>query len=1199
MYLKQIEVENFKSFGKKMTIPMLDGFTAVTGPNGSGKSNISDAILFVLGPKSSKALRAGKLTDLIFNGGNSKQPSSYCKVSLVFDNKDRIIPVDSDIVRLTRHVKLSESEIGYNSYFYVNDRKSSLTEFDYLLSSARISADGYNLVQQGDVTRIVEMSPLERRRVLDDISGISKFDEDIIRADGERKTAEENMDRLGIIMAELEKHMKQLESEKAAAIKYMETRDRLALSKSRLAHKKREVAETEVNATRTQIDSYNKEIEGLKQKKLELAKKVTETDHKIEQLEKEILDKGGEEFRQMKERMDSAKIEIARATDTMQRSEEDLKELLEALKGRKEERSKLLQEVKGLEDKIKTTEAVRVEKQSLLDEKKATMAQVQERMSSFDGEISALEKKVTELDAQVKEGEERSHSMLLEKNRMEDRSGRLTSDIASLEESRDNLEFQVKDSEWRLKEVQRNEKSSTGEVTTLQAQFFAKRSQESKLSAQLEELENAIKSLTREYNHLTAEKEAAESVAKGYNRAVRSLLEARDRGEIKGIHGTVAELAKVDPQYEVALNVAAGARMQSIIVDDDEVASASIQYLKRNSLGRATFLPLSKMLDGKPRGKAQIVVKDAVGYAIDLIDFDDQYRAAFWYVFGDTVVVDTLDQARRMMGGVRLVTASGELIEASGAMVGGTVDTNVPRFGQSKKGKIEEVAEELRRSTEHSEKVAVQVKALRLELQQIEARMRELNGSGSGNEIKITGLEASLKEAKAKLTRAKDDIVQKTKDLGELKAAIDKLGREIGSLDSKVAVIREQRDAGKKRILELAPKDMSTKLRALQSEVVELTAEAAQLLSERTTMQTQVELIRKHLQEFDEFELETRQKGIKLKADGDEAKAKEAKLRIELNGLKRIEEAMGREMNELRAKKEGLFKDRTQYESDRDKVQTRVDTSQDFIITLTTKQAAALERIKECEVEIEQIQVPVTYPLPSMEDIRSEMNRCESTLASMGAVNLRSIEDYEQKGARHIEMKNEVKRLEDQRKDLIKLTTELNDKKKVALLKVFDGVNESFKKVYAELSQGGEAELYLEVPDKPFEGGLVMKCRPRNGKVLRLEALSGGEKSLAALSFIFAMQEWQPSPFYLLDEVDMFLDAVNADSVAQRVRKCASTAQFVMISLRKVTLNKADHIIGVTKPEGGISNIIVKPDVGDIKDLHEELKIPEEKGGNA
>lgn len=268
MYLMQIEVENFKSFGKKMTIPMLGGFTAVTGPNGSGKSNISDAILFVLGPKSSKALRAGKLTDLIFNGGNSKQPASFCKVSLVFDNTDRTIPVDADVVRLTRHVKLSDSEAGYNSYFFVNDKKSSLGEFDYLLASARISADGYNLVQQGDVTRIVEMSPLERRRQLDDMSGISKFDEDIIRADAERKGAEENMDRLGIITAELEKQMRQLETEKAAALRYMETRDRLALSKSRMAHKKKEMAETEVNATRTQIENYNKEIEALKLKKV-------------------------------------------------------------------------------------------------------------------------------------------------------------------------------------------------------------------------------------------------------------------------------------------------------------------------------------------------------------------------------------------------------------------------------------------------------------------------------------------------------------------------------------------------------------------------------------------------------------------------------------------------------------------------------------------------------------------------------------------------------------------------------------------------------------------------------------------------------------------------------------------------------------------------------------------------------------------
>jgi chromosome segregation protein len=382
----------------------------------------------------------------------------------------------------------------------------------------------------------------------------------------------------------------------------------------------------------------------------------------------------------------------------------------------------------------------------------------------------------------------------------------------------------------------------------------------------------------------------------------------------------------------------------------------------------------------------------------------------------------------------------------------------------------------------------------------------------------------------------------------------------------------------------------------LQSEVVELTASVAELNSEKATGKTQMDLLRKRLEEMDQFEAGSKEKSVRLRSEGEEARAKEAKLRVELNGMRRIEDSMGKEMNDLRLKKEASFKERTQLESDRDKLQTKAETSQDFVITLNTKLATAMERIKECDVEIEQIKVPVTYPLPPMDEIKAEINRCESTLANMGAVNLRSIEDYEDKFARHVELRNEIKRLDDQKNDLIKLTNELNEKKKVALLKVFDAVNENFRTVYAELSQGGDAELLLENPERPFEGGLVMKCRPRHGKVLRLEALSGGEKSLAALSFIFAMQEWQPSPFYLLDEVDMFLDAVNADMVAQRVKKSSHTAQFVMISLRKVTLNKADHIIGVTKPEGGISNVIMKPDLGDIKDLQDDLKVLEEKG---
>ncbi len=304
---------------------------------------------------------------------------------------------------------------------------------------------------------------------------------------------------------------------------------------------------------------------------------------------------------------------------------------------------------------------------------------------------------------------------------------------------------------------------------------------------------------------------------------------------------------------------------------------------------------------------------------------------------------------------------------------------------------------------------------------------------------------------------------------------------------------------------------------------------------------------------------------------------------------------MGKEITALRDEKEKLLGQKGQAQADREKVVVKLETSNDFLIGLNTKRTLAEERMRELMQEISQLNTPVTYPLPSIDDIRSEMVLCENALNGMGAVNLRSIEDYDEKKARHVELRAETKRLEDQRDQLVALTDQLNERKKVNLVKVFDAVNANFRRVYAELSGGGEAELLLENPQEPFLGGLVIKARPRNGKVLRLEALSGGEKSLTALAFIFALQEWQPSPFYLLDEVDMFLDAVNAEMVANRVKKSSSTAQFVQISLRKVTLNKADHIIGVTKPAGGISNVIFKPNIGDFSELEKEIGLPEEK----
>ncbi|MCQ5375330.1 MAG: chromosome segregation protein SMC [Methanomassiliicoccales archaeon] len=1188
MFLKQIELENFKSFGKKLTIPLLEGYTAVTGPNGSGKSNISDAILFVLGPKSSRAIRAGKLTDLIFNGGNSKQPAKYTKVSLIFDNKDRLIPIDSDTVKLTRLVKLSDAGDGYNSYFYVNDRKSTLTEFESLLSHARISADGYNFVQQGDVTKIVEMSNIERRRILDDISGISRYDEEIAKAENERKEAEQNIERITIIMNELEKQIEQLKGERESALKYLEIKNTLSLSKAQLAHKRRESVLTEIDSIKSQIEQYNREFNDHQLRKDEISKKINEMELRIKEIEDETSKKGGESFKELKEKIDFAKIQIARLRDQAERALESTKEIEESLQTKKEEREQLSPEVERLESELKNLDSQLQSRSELLSSKKQALEEIQNRVGAFDEELQSLKQKISSLEEEIKAKEENLHALSMERERLEEKKSRIESEISLLEESRKSLEFEINDAEWNIKTLRSADKDSVKEIKALQEQYLSKKNLESKLSRQADELEQAIQRLTREYNHLKAEQEALESVAKGYTRAVRSILEARDRRELKGIHGTIAELAEVDEKYQTALNVAAGARMQSIVVDDDEVAAQAIEYLKKNNLGRAIFLPLNKMLDGKPRGKAILAEKESLGYAIDLVKFDEKYRPAFWYVFGDTVVMETLEKARRFMGGVRLVTLEGELLEASGAMIGGTIEGTQVKFGSASKSKLDEIGEELRKATDEAEKVGEELRKVRAELIEIENRIRELNSAGGANDVRLKALESRKEEIKARLLKVRSDLEARRKEKEEVEKSLTSIAEKIDQLTKEIAEAVELKEQEKKKMCDLAPMDLSKELKNLQGEVVELINEVSELRSQKEAISGKLHVVRRRVEDLDAMEAEAKEKIEKLTNEAKEATEKEQQFRVELTALLKIEDSMGKEINELREKRDALFKEKTNLEAEKDKLQSKIETIKDFSVGLTTKLSVAEDKLKEIDEEIKQYNVQIVYPLPSSESLKEKISSCERQLASMGAVNLKAIEDYDAKKARYDELKSEIQRLEDQRRDLLKLMADLNEKKKMGLLKVYEAVNENFKRMYAELSGGGEAELVLENPEDPFQGGLVIRAKPKNGKTLRLEALSGGEKSLTALAFIFAIQEYQPSPLYLLDEVDMFLDAVNADTVAHRIQRASKTAQFIQISLRKVTLNKADHIIGVTKQEGGTSTVIMRPNIGDIADFHED-----------
>jgi len=1186
VYLKQIELENFKSFGGKLTIPLMEGYLAVTGPNGSGKSNITDAILFVLGPKSSKAIRAGKLTDLIFDGGKARDKADYTKVSLVFDNTDRMIPWDEDIVKLTRLVKLSQDGDGYSSYFYVNDRKSSMTEFDSILMRARISAEGYNLVQQGDVTRIVQMGNLERRRVLDGISGIASFDADLDKAKNEKIEAEANLDRIGIIITELNTQLEQLEKDMVAARKYLEAQKQMDMAKAQMVYRQLESAEAEVTYTKEQITAHAEDIQKLQEKKDKLSQTVGELDRALKEKEAEIEAKIGPEYRQLKDKIENVKIEMATIKDRVERAEEDITEQETSISEYSEKLSGTESELQECISSLVATENELNDKTNALNSVKKDHDKLRKDISNAGGEITVLQKKLQDTEELIdkKAAEEQDAQVRVAKATAAADESALA--ISSLEEQVQAADFEIKDAEWNLKETT----AGSGIVDTkiMSDRIMAAKREEAEFEKQESEMSDAVNRLNLEYERLRTEKRVTESMGQG-SAAVSAIMALRDKGSMKGIHGTVAELATVDQEFEVALSVAAGGKMQAVIVDNDQVAADAINYLKREKLGRVTFLPLDKMMEGKPRARAIMIEKDVVGYAIDLIKFDKRYRAAFWYVLGDTQVVETLDEARRLMGGVRLVTKPGELIEASGAMVGGTLNKqSAMKFGAASESRMEKVGAELRVATDTLETLKQQLRNLRDEIRVMDNEFRSVSNATVGVQGKLGKLEAQLGEIREKKKRLAASMDAKRQQLVSDQGALDKAQKTLGKISAELSALRDEKTALRERVTAMAPADIQERLQKtqnsqfdLESHVNRLSAEKAAINAEKAGIENQKSVIQK--------QIDAAKKKIKEYQDLiSSADENINKIKIELDGLKRIETDMESGIKDLRDAKDELVRKKYEAEGSKTSVTEKIETKRSFALTLEAKIVISAETIRQLKEEIALIKIEVNVPIPSEQELQRTIRSCEAVMAKAGNVNLRAIEDYDERKARHTKLTDDVNSLNARIKELNGLMDSLNADKKKLFMETYNGVNTNFKVIYEDLSGGGEAFMRLENEESPFEGGLLINAKPKNGKLLRLEALSGGEKSLTALAFIFAIQEFQPSPLYVLDEVDMFLDSVNAEMVAKRVRKSSAKAQFIQVSLRKVTLATAEHLFGVTRQPNGISKVIIQPDLAEVSKYESE-----------
>jgi chromosome segregation protein len=1180
MHLKRIRTRNFKSFSGVTEIPFAAGFTGIAGPNGMGKSNIADAVLFVLGPTSSKALRADRLTHLLFNGGASKKAATECEVALQFDNRDRMLPVDADDVELSRYVKIAPSDPdGYYSYFYVNGRRSTQGELDNILAHARLSGDGYNIVQQGDVNRIVSMGPIPRRGLVERLAGISQYDDELARAAARRAELEQNLDRIHTLLTEIRGRLQGLEGQRVQAIQYKQFQDEKRHAEARLARAGALLARQEVETCEAQAKRIDEQIAKLRAEVARFEGQRDQLAGKISEIESEIARRSGEDAQKFKAELDGRRMAFATLEERFRSTEEDLAQLKQKLEAIRPELQRAEKEANqlGAKEKALDGELSKVT-QALGADRKALEALAKDTAGSR-GKLLEIRKQSLVSQKRLESREVAWQSAVRGRETARAALSAAEQEKARAEDEQESRTVEVRDLELRLKQSKPGRGGNGPTTAQLQQQFLELKAKEKRSSETADGLAREVQELNRRYLALDARIKATPrpGAATGPAAAVDYLLSQRNLGKIAGIRGTVEELGEYDTKHQTALTVAAGARFQALVVESDAVAEQCIKLLREEKRGRATFLPLNKMLPGRPHGKSLIAAKSdgAVGFALDLIRFEEALRPAFWYVFGETVVMHDLAAARDQMGGVRLVTVQGDLIESTGAITGGYTDVG-GRNGPESAAELKRLGIELRAKSDAETALRTELTALTGQIRTLAEELGRRSGQDESQAGTTKLLTEQLDQGRARLAEARARMEAAEKTLADAVAKLTVAEAAAQAIEAEVTALKSDHQKLQEEYLGQMPGALSDKIRTLQTAIE--SGEEERLRVERDLAATrasgkasrdQLAARREELHQL-ETELSEKQKLLSSVAtQRDEAKAA-------LDALRTVETKLTAAAQELGTQRARLEKDRLRVVEQLTKATGQVETQ----TTLQQHEEVRLAQARQALAEVEEAlkQFPATAeeeakPVP-VDQLKRTISQLAAQLESMGSVNLRALDEYDAEKKRLDEFDGEVQRLTAEKGDLQKLVDEIEKKKRSRLLEVVAAVDKGFREIYLELSNGGAGEVVLENPDDPLQAGLLIRASPSGKKVYRLEQLSGGEKSVASLAFVFALQRYDPSPLYVFDEVDMSLDAVNAENLGRMLRRNAERAQFIVISLRKVTLKFAHRLFGVTMHGDGCSRVV-------------------------
>ena len=1203
MHLKAIELENFKSFKGEVVIPYQTGFTAITGPNGSGKSNCGDAIQFVLGPKSAKSLRAQNVKDLIFNGGKKDKPARSCTATLVFDNAigddgQRRLKVDADEVRFTRTVKLNRKNDSVTAY-YLNDRSSTSSEFRRILTEAGARGDGYNIVLQGDVTNLSSMSSRDRRKVLDDVAGVTAYDDEIRKADRQRKKAEEYLERINLLEDELKGRLKTLSKEREQAMKYRDLADALDNARLTAIHARHRSRLNDIQMVADERSGYLARIEELSASIRDTSEQLLELDDQIADIERQLNSVLGDDGRALGERLRRLQVDVETRKDRISDAESTVDEAsseIEILTGELENAKAALGEHKeALEEAQQALEKADADMVSATEEEKAA----REAISGGDRATHDLNRAFGKATENVRKADEARNAASLEADRSLNQVTMAEERVAEYEELLSNARLNLDDLEIQGEDIQgaigENDRSKLGEeLTRLQRE-------ERTLMEQTEGVEKQLREAERALSRVQAEMENRSGAKAGLAQAVAAVMALKDSGDVVGILGPLGQLcAPKDREHEEALAYALGGGMNSIIVRDDETAATCIKWLRDNRAGRATFLPLNKLTIRRPGGKAVMTARQdgVVGFAFNLLDYDESIESAVKHAVRDTLIVRDMGTARRHMGGVRMVTLDGSITEASGAMVGGSVRGRRPQFGGNIAGvsAVQNAEGELRRLELVSETVNAALAESRQNQHRLRERIQSLGSDDSS--LKIRAWQEDIKRAKADFDTASDKVKVSNSQLTEAKNLHKKLHDRAEVANQSYDAAVQARQAASDSLMSSSPEHLSERLKAsdqLRDAAMKAKIEAESKLA---TGNANTELLQRNVDDTTRRIEEQNSVISKSETRIEELSNEINTLSGELKTVSEAHEQVAEEHRELNEQSKSLREERAgikaaleQNSGKRESLRNRCDELSQEIENKRRQLDELVQEMAQQSIE----PLGEDTDLPSVGDAESSVRNIERRISNLGDVNMLSIEQYDEAEDRLGRISEDSALLRKRRTDLIELAEKLEGERKSRLTTVLTIVSENFKRVYSRLSDGGNAELRLENPKDPFLGGLEMWCQPRGkSSKSKLSLLSGGEKSMAALALIFAIQDYDPSPFYYFDEVDQNLDAYNAEHIARLCRLRSQRAQFIMVTLRKVSLQLADHHIGITHAGDGCSRRITDFDreqaieIGDA--AHAELE---------